>query len=326
MRNTEFVSPNSVFPTPHSPFRILHSVIAMISARITPKVVWFGLALNLCAWLGCHLPWRAGLTPRLWVTESAIRTGFLCLAYGLALALNLEIAAEYRQTRWLRVAWLALAANASVSIIRIVVESSLFNLIRPGYTRSPLWGLLQHLAIAPANAFLLFGLLAMWWAYHQVGLGFAIEKRDYAAIAGILVLLVALIVFRQGLSEARSPYAVSRWLQLIGLALLSFSAAASLATHRMAMQMGGGKLAVALRLLTLYTLLRGVLVLLQAGQRMSLMDGQQASASYSIFIVLCWQTIPWIAALAAAYRAEMIVHAARELKQQRAAKAVLASV
>ena len=229
----------------------------MISARITPKVVWLGLSLNLCAWLAAHMPFWAGLTAHLWITESAIKTGFLCFAYALALALNLEIAAEYQQTRWLRVAWLALAGNAGVSIIRIVVESSLFNLVWPDYTHSPLWGLLQHLAIVPANAFLLFGLLAMWWAYHEVGLGFAIEKRDYAAIAGILGLLVALMVFREGLSEARSPYEVSRWLQLIGLTLLSFSAAASLSTHRVAMQMGGGKLAVALRFLTLYTLLRG---------------------------------------------------------------------
>jgi len=112
---------------------------------------------------------------------------------------------------------------------------------------------------------------------------------------------------------------------LLGLALLIFSAAASLATHRMAMQMGGGKLAVALRVLTLYTFLRGALVLLRAGQRMSLMEGQQADAYVSIFIVLCWQAVPWVAVLAAAYRAEMIVHAARELEQQRAAKAVLAS-
>jgi len=298
----------------------------MIAARITPKVVWFGLALNLYAWLACHLPWRAGLTPRLWVTEGAIRTGFLCIAYGLALALNLEIAAEHRETRWLRLAWLALAGNAAVSIVRIVVESSLFNLIWPDYTRDPLWGLLQHLTIAPANAFMLFGLLAMWWAYHQVGLGFDIEKRDYVAIAAILGLLVTLMVFHEGLSEARSPYAVSRWLQLIGLALLTFSAAASLATHRMAMQMGGGKLAVALRFLTLYTLLRGALVLLQAGQRMSLMEGQQSSGPYSVFMGVCWQAVPWVAALAAAYRAEMTIHAARELEQQRAAKATLVSV
>jgi hypothetical protein len=298
----------------------------MIATRITPKVVWFGLAFNLCAWLVAHMPWRAGLTEHLWVTESAIQTGFLCFAYALALALNLEIAAEYRQTRWLRVAWLALAGNAGVSIVRIVVQSSLFNLISPGYLHSPLWGLLQHLAIVPANAFLLFGLLAMWWAYQQVGLGFSMEKRDYAAIAGILLLLVSLMVFREGLSQALSPYALSRWLQLIGLALLSLSAAASLATHRMAMQMGGGKLAVALRLLTLYTLLRGVLVLVQAGQNISLTDGQQASGSYSVFMNLCWQSVPWIAALAAAYRAEMTIHAARELEQQRVAKATLVSV
>jgi hypothetical protein len=298
----------------------------MIATRITPKVVWFGLTLNLCAYLAAHMPWWAGLTPRLWVTESAIKTGFLCLAYGLALSLNLEIAAEYRQTRWLRLAWVALAGNAGVSIVRMVVESSLFNLIWPGYTRDPLWGLLQHLAIVPANAFLLFGLLAMWWAYHEVGLGFAIEKRDYAAIAGILGLLVALMVFREGLSEARSPYTVSNWLQLIGLTLLSFSAAASLATHRVAMQMGGGKLAVALRFLTLYTLLRGALVLLQASQRLTLTEGQQASGSYSVFMNLCWQSVPWVAALAAAYHAEMTIHAARELEQQRAARATLVSV
>jgi hypothetical protein len=297
----------------------------MISARITPKVVWIGLSLNLCAWLAAHMPWWAGFTEHLWVTESAIKTGFLCFAYALALSLNMEIAAEHRQTRWLRLAWLALACNAGVSIGRMVVESSLFNLIWPGYTRDPLWGLLQHLAIVPANAFLLFGLLAMWWAYHEVGLGFALEKRDYVAIAGIMGLLVALMIFREGLSEARSPYEVSRWLQLIGLALLSFSAAASLATHRVAMQMGGGKLAVALRFLTFYTLLRGALVLFQAGQRMSLMEGQQASGSYSVFMNLCWQAVPWVAALAAAYRAEMTIHAARELEQQRAAKAVLAS-
>ncbi|HEX5082259.1 MAG TPA: hypothetical protein VFY40_09440 [Blastocatellia bacterium] len=297
----------------------------MIAARITPKVVWFGLAFNLCAWLACNLPWRAGMAERHWAAEGAIRTGFLVIAYGMALALNLEIATEHRQTQWLRFAWMALAGNAAISIVRMVVESSLFNLIWPGYTDGPLWGLLQHLAIAPANAFMLFGLVAMWWAYNQVGLGFAVEKRDYAAIAAVLGLLVGLLVFREGLSQAHSPYAVSRWLQLIGFALLAFSAAASLATHRMAMQMGGGKLAVALRFLSLYALLRGALVFVQAGQRMTLMDGQQPSGPYSVFMELCWQSVPWIAALAAAYRAEMTVHAARELEHQRATKAILAS-
>jgi hypothetical protein len=59
---------------------------------------------------------------------------------------------------------------------------------------------------------------------------------------------------------------------------------------------------------------------------MSLTEGQQASDSYSVFMNLCWQAVPWVATLAAAYRAEMTIHAARELEQQRAAKATLVSV
>lgn len=297
----------------------------MIAARITPKVVWLGMALNLSAWLAVNLPWRMGWTPRHWVAESAIRTAFLCVAYIIALALNLEIAAEYRQTRWLRIAWLALAANAGISIVRIIVESALFNLLWPGYTRSPLLGLLRNLAIVPANAFLLLGLLAMWWAYRQVGLGFTAEKRDHAAIGGVLALIFALLFFHEGLSEANSPYAVSRWLQLSGLILLSLSAAASFVLHRMATQMDGGKLAAALRFLTIYTLLRGLLVLLQAGRRMGLTDGLPAGLFHPLLFEVLWQAVPWIAALAAVYRAEMTVHAARELEQQRAAKAALVS-
>jgi hypothetical protein len=100
-------------------------------------------------------------------------------------------------------------------------------------------------------------------AYHQVGLGFAVKRQDYLAIGVVLAMAVALMLSREGLSQAHSPYAISRWLQLAGLILLSLSAAASFVLSRVAMQMGGGKLAVALRFLTFYTLLRGVLVLIQ---------------------------------------------------------------
>jgi hypothetical protein len=297
----------------------------MIATRITPKVVWLGLALNLGGWMAFNLPARAGLTPRHWVVESAIRTVCLCVAYAFALALNLEVAGEYRQTRWLQVAWWALAANAGVSVIRIIVESACFNLLWPGYTRSPLWGLLQHLTIVPANIFLLSGLLAMWWAYHQVGLGFTVKRQDYFVVGVVLAMIVSLMLTREGLSEAHSPYALSRWLQLAGLILLSLSAAAGFVLSRVAIQMGGGKLAAALRFLTFYTLLRGVLVLVQAGQRMSLLDGRPAGLVHPLFLEIFWQIVPWIAALAAAYRAELTLHAARKLEQQRAAKAMMVS-
>jgi hypothetical protein len=118
---------------------------------------------------------------------------------------------------------------------------------------------------------------------------------------------------------------ISRWLRLIGLAQLSSSATASLAPRRMAMRMCGGKLAVALPFLTFYTLLRGALVLIQAGQRMSLLEGQSASVSCSLFIGLCWQAASWTAPPAVAHRAEMTVNGAREPNQQCGAKAVLAS-
>lgn len=297
----------------------------MIASRITPKVILFGFALNLALWLGAHLPAMLGWTPRQWIAESAIRTLALCTAYTLAFALNKEIAAEYKDAKWLRVAWLALAANAGVSVIRIVIESSLLNLIWEGYKNGPVYGMLQHLAIVPANAFLLLGLLAMGWAYHRVGLGFKIEKRDYVAIGMIFVLIVSLLLFREGLTEAQSPYLMSRYLQLIGLILLSLCAAASLVLHRMALQMDGGKLAVVLRFLTLYTLLRGVLVLIQALRRLDIPELNQLDSVHYLVFDLGWQAVPWIAALAAAYRIELTVLAAEELRQKRAEKAALVS-
>jgi hypothetical protein len=296
----------------------------MVASRITPRIILIGLAVNLGAWLTVHLPSTITTTPHLGLTEKIIKTLFLCVAYGLALALNLEIAAEYRQTRWLRVAWMAMAVNAGVSFVRIIIESPLIGQI--SQEGDPLRGLLQHLTIVPANISLLIGLGAMWWAYHQVGLGFTIERRDYAAIGGILLLTCVLLYFREGLSEARSPYLASRILQLIGLVLLSLSAATGLVLHRMAMQMGGGKLAITLRFLTFYTLLRTVLVLIVALQRLDLTGHTEMPRFHDPVIELGWQVVPWIAALAAAYRAELIVQAAEKLAQQRAAKTTLVSV
>lgn len=283
------------------------------------------MALNLGVWMALHLPTHPGGT-RYRVVEGLLRTGFACLAFAIALVLNLGIAAEYKNTFWLRLGWLALAGNAAFSIARMMIESSLINLASEGYTRSPLAGLLQHVAIVPANAFLLLGLLAMWRAYHQVGLGFTIERRDYLAIAGILGLMVALLIFRQGLSEARSPYLTARYLQQTGLVLLSLGAAASLVLHRIAMQMGGGKLAITLRFLTLYTLVRGMLVLIQALFRLLSPEFNNSPGTLGLLIGLGWQLVPWVAALGAAYRAELTSHAAEELRQQRAARAALASV
>jgi hypothetical protein len=280
-----------------------------------------GLTLQAGVWMGLHLPVLFGRGAHLSVIEASFQSAASILAFTLALALNVEIAGEYRQTPWLRWAWLFLGANAGLSILREVVESPLFNLVWDGYTDGPLQGLHQHLVIVPANSFLVLGLVGMWWAYRRVGLGFVNKGYDYAQIAGILFVLLALLFSRQGLTQADSPYLVGRVLQHVGLVLLATAAAASVVLHRMAVQMGGGKLALALQCLTLYTALRATLVLAEALLFLRMPEWRQTNGLLHFFDTLCWQTVPWLAALAAAYRAELTVHAQKELQRFLAAKA-----
>ncbi|MEP7340343.1 MAG: hypothetical protein ABI977_21600 [Acidobacteriota bacterium] len=295
----------------------------MLTARITPKIVFIGLATQLGIWLAVNLPWTFGWTARHFVAAHAIRLTLSCVALGLACAINLEIAEEYRNARWLRVAWLALAANAGISVLRMIAESPLWQQSWPEYSPS-LRGLLQHLAIVPANFALLLGVAAMCWAYHQVELGFEIERRDWLMMSGVAVLLIALMTFREGLTEAQSPFVAGRYLQQSGLVLLALATAVSIILQRMAAGMGGGRLAMALRVLTLYLLLRAGLVLLGALHPERFIS-PAGNILRGYFFELGWQTLLWLPALAAAYRAELTLHAARELAQQRADRSALVS-
>ncbi len=294
----------------------------MLAKRITPKIVLLGLTLQVGIWLGAQLPILFGGAPPLSYMEDYVQRAASGLAFALALALNVEIATEYRHNFWLRLAWLALGANAGFSVLREMIASPLFSLVQQGYAGSPLQGLHHQIMIASANSFLVLGLLGMWWAYHQVGIGFRIKSRDYAAIAGIFLLTCALLYSRQGMSEAASPYFFSRLLQPLGLMLLSMAAAASVVLYRMAIQMNGGKLAIALRCLTFYTLLRGTLVLLEALLSIGLPGWRQSHGHLYFLDLLCWQAVAWLAALAAAYRADLTVHAHKELERQRAITAL----
>ncbi len=307
------------------------SPVSLIAARVTPRVVMIGLAVHLGLYgllslLSVAL--SAGRPiPNLVIASYVLRLVLTVIAYFLALLLNVEVAAEYRQARWLRFAWLALAANAGISIFRPFVESSVINRLWDQPSDGPISGLLQHLVIIPANLFLLLGVLAMCWAYHRVGLGFGIKVRDYLAMGAIAILMIATLALRQHLTQAQSPFALSRELQVFGLVLLAMISAVSLALHRLSLQMGGGKLAWALRCLVCYVLLRAVLVLIGAVWQPPQLGGSWVAGFREFFFVMTWQVVPWLAALAAAYRAELTVDAARELWQRRVDKvAALASV
>ncbi len=292
----------------------------MIAERVSSKIVLLGLALQAVIWLGLHLPALVGGTHHQQDSELYFFTATSVAAYALALLLNLEIAMEYRDNTWMRWAWFFLAANAAISILRELSGLALINWIWPGYVDGPLWGLHFQIMITLANSFLVLGLLGMWWAYYQVRLGFRIRRRDYVEMAVILVLTLALLFLRGGMSEGASPYIASRLLQPLGLILLSVAAAVSVVLYGMAVQMGGGKLAVALRCLTLYTLLRATLVLVEALFSLTTPQRRQTHDLIMTLDLLLWRTVPWILALAASYRVELTVHAKSELARQRAAR------
>ena len=59
---------------------------------------------------------------------------------------NFTIPPEGGTTYLLRIAWLAMAANAGIFILRPLVETSLWNQITPGYSQGPVAGVLaSHL-------------------------------------------------------------------------------------------------------------------------------------------------------------------------------------
>lgn len=291
--------------------------ISNVSSWIAPRTVFTAMALQLALWLLLEVLGQVSGSNH-WVVKASIRIVGAVTAYAVAAWLNFGIASEYRNAFWLRVAWIALALNAMIFFFRPFVESPLAPHISPDEITRPLLGLWLHLLIIPANICFLIGVLSMWRAYHKVDLGFRIELRDYVAMTGVLLVFLSLYFFRANLTEAQSPYLTSRILQPVGLVLLASCTAVSLVLHRLAVQMGGGQLAWALRWLTIYVLLRGVLVLLNAAKpEISLLGG---AGLVRILAEAGWQLIPWIAAFAAVSRAELTVRAARELEQRRAAK------
>jgi len=296
----------------------------MLAARITPKVVAIGLASEVLLLVGLYLPVALGWTSRFRLTEAIVMTLAGVLAFGIALVLSLEVAAEYGQARWARLAWLMLAANAALSLLKRSIGSPLFDFLMTGYRTSPLRGLLDNLLVVPANLCLLAGLLAMWWGIHRLGLGFKIKRRDYAAMTAVAALFLTLLVFRQNLSQGQSPYLTSRLMQPLGLTLLAVISALGLVLHRYAVQMGDSRLAAVMRWLMVYVLLRGVLVmsrsLFSPGHAL-LLDAPPDLEEWAFDVL--WQVVQWAAAMAAALCAQLTVSAAQQLKLFRAAKAAI---
>jgi len=293
----------------------------MLGTRITPKLMALGLVGELLLLVALYLPAALGWAPRFRFAEAVVMTIAGILAFGSALVLSLEVAAEY-QSRWARLAWLLLASSAALSLLKRCVGSPLFDFLMGGYRLSPLRGLLDNALVVPANLCLLGGLLAMWWSLRRLGLGFRIERRDYVMMAAIAALFLAMLLFRGSLSQGQSPYLISRLLQPLGLGLLAVISALAVALRRYTVRMGNGKLAKVISWLLFYALLRGVLVMLRSLLRPKLpllLDSPSDLEAWAFDLL--WQVVQWAAAIAAAYGAQLTVSAAAQLRQLREGKA-----
>ncbi len=291
--------------------------------RITPRIVLLGIALHLGLRLTGLLSVGLGNAAQLGWLLDALRVIGSFTAYGLALLVCWRIADEYRETKWMRLAWLALTLNAGLSLLRPFARPLPFwgQPVDLYYT-PPAYALLLHCILVPANFCLLLGLLAIWWAYHEIGLGFRLRVRDIAAMAGLLGLMLVFFKFSHLLTEAHAYYRATRILQIVAQIQMFLIAAASLLLHRVSVQMGSGRMAIVLRWMTVYALWRLGLVLAVSLARY--LFPQQIPLIIDL-AEFGWQAAPWLLALAVAYRAELTALAAERLARVRNERPALAS-
>lgn len=272
----------------------------MLTSLIKPKILWFGLIVQtivLIVVFSNILIKGTGKLDNFAVYFPAIME---ILIYFLAGVLNFRISAEYKNNRLMRWAWIFLGLNAFVSTSRAVVQLPIWNLVSAGYYNSAFEEQIHQIIILTANLFLLLGLSVMWLGFRETNLGFTIGRRGYIEIAFIIILTTALLL------TVNDPFP-------IGLVILSAASIVSVILHKIALQMGGGKLALALGVLTLYALMRAIFVLIEHSLGLNDVVRRQNIDLMMAIDLIVWRFIAWIAALAAAYRAELTVHATREL-------------
>ena len=136
------------------------------------------------------------------------------LAYGIAMWLCVEIAAEYRSSRDLRIAWIFLGLCAGISMVRHLFDTPLVDLLWPGYWAGHWSPLLRELFAAAALSLLAAGILTMGEAFRRMRLGFSWNALDLIAMVGVLLLLALILYLRNDLSAARFPDAIAKRAQL----------------------------------------------------------------------------------------------------------------
>jgi hypothetical protein len=235
------------------------------------------IVLSLLAQAG-RLPFRDDLP--------AIAGQFLCvMAYGIGLISCWRAAASYPKDSPMRIGWLALSGNCLLSAFRHLALNPLLQPLAGSQDRVYL---LSQTFQAPALACVLAGILAIWWGVYRLGLGFRVRWFDCAGVVAAASLIAW--AFRNQLSHAHTRDGLVAVLQQVSLALLLSIGGVGLLLHGLAMQMGGGRLAVAMRCVAMYALTRSLLNLSQWNRD-----------RYPLLWGFFYYAAPWICVFGAAY-------------------------
>jgi hypothetical protein len=213
----------------------------------------------------------------------------------------LQIAREYPRRSMLQVAWLLLAGFALCALARHLIEGASLDGI--AYMHA-----YRHLTILVSLLLLLSGMLVMARAFFETGLGFSITRLDGVAVAAIFAVLTVILVMHEHLSEARFPLPASRYLQLAAQVVIAAAAAVSVVLHRFSVQMGGGKLAITMRLIIAHITIRVLLVL----GNVIFGDFILAHRSAGSATAVLFDAAVWIFTGAAFYRTRMLRVAQRQ--------------
>jgi hypothetical protein len=288
-------------------------MISNLTTRITPRVIAYCAAGFAAFWVLLRIMGNLGWHPAWGPPEFSVLVIEGLIAYGIAMVLCLQIAAEYRHSHWLCIAWFCLAIKSAVAVIRYALDDPMINLIRPGYYESPWSGLARELPMAIALSFLVAGMLTMAYGFLRMGLGFRLERSDWAAIVGAVAVLIAVIYFRHELSAARWNMPLVLQAQIANQVLWVVAAALSLLLYRLSLQMGGGRLAAGMRILFVYIVLRSSLVFVS----MVLLPGLFRIDRENFVTMFLYQATPWLFTLAAVYRFQLTSNAARQAAHMR---------
>ena len=276
-------------------------------ARCTPRAVWSVLVAAFCA----ALIQRTGVLLGYWKQSYNPNTPFALLmvvAYAVSLVLCLNIAADHRSSPAMRNAWFLFAGSSALSILRHLTQAAVASGLFPGLGREASYIPVQ-VPMALALILLFAGLLSMWGAFSALRLGFHPKRIDIAAVMLMLLMLPPILIR----NAERLPAFVSGWavaLPFAGALFLPACGGIAVLLHRTAIQMRGGRTALALRVLIWYPGLR------LAAMLASVDPFLRAIPALSVVAYAVYQTAPLVFTLALAYRWQITVKASAALEAE----------